>query len=88
MSGALVDSDGFPRADVDIYAVRKARNRIICESLMHLSMLCPTTPRAGSVGGFVGEFCLRTPSGDRGLVVSTFRESACKCACVHTMWSF
>ena len=30
MSGALVDSDGFPRGDVDIYAVRKARNRIIC----------------------------------------------------------
>ena len=28
---------------------------------MHLSMLCPTTPRAGSVGGFVGEFCWRTP---------------------------
>ena len=31
MSGALVDSEGFPRGDVDIYAVRKARNRIICE---------------------------------------------------------
>ena len=52
-----------------------------------IGALCgPTTPRMGSVGGFVGEFCWRTPRGGRGLVsnlllaVSTFRESACKCA--------
>ena len=32
-------------------------------STMHLSMLCPTTPCAGSAGGFVGEFCWRTPQG-------------------------
>ncbi len=29
MTTPLVDSEGFPRADVDIYAVRKARVRII-----------------------------------------------------------
>ena len=30
MSGSLVDSEGFPRSDIDIYAIRTARNRIIC----------------------------------------------------------
>lgn len=28
ISGKLVDSEGFPRSDVDIYAIRRARNRI------------------------------------------------------------
>ncbi|OII75402.1 uncharacterized protein cubi_01923 [Cryptosporidium ubiquitum] len=28
ISGKLVDSEGFPRSDIDIYAVRRARNRI------------------------------------------------------------
>ena len=32
MQGALVDSEGFPRSDIDLYSVRLARNRIICES--------------------------------------------------------
>ena len=31
MKGALIDTEGFPRADIDLYAVRMARNRIICE---------------------------------------------------------
>lgn len=31
MSGPLVDNDGYPRNDIDIYAVRTARNRIISE---------------------------------------------------------
>ena len=59
--------------------------------IMHLSMLCPTTPRAGSVGGFVGEFCWRAPRGGRGLVVSTFHESVHAHAhayipCGHSEW--
>lgn len=29
MQTSLVDSDGFPRADIDVYAVRSARVRII-----------------------------------------------------------
>ena len=29
VSGPLVDNDGYPRNDIDIYAVRTARNRII-----------------------------------------------------------
>ena len=34
MKGALTDAEGFPRADIDLYAVRTARNRIICECLL------------------------------------------------------
>ena len=33
MQGCLVDSEGFPRADIDMYAVRTARNKVICELL-------------------------------------------------------
>ena len=29
--GALIDTEGFPRADIDLYVVRTARNKIICE---------------------------------------------------------
>lgn len=32
MHGRLVDSEGYPRADIDVYAVRTARHRIICGS--------------------------------------------------------
>lgn len=32
MHGRLVDSEGYPRADIDVYAVRTARHKIICES--------------------------------------------------------
>ena len=35
MKGPLVDAEGFPRSDIDVYSVRIARNRIICE-LHHL----------------------------------------------------
>ena len=31
MNGLLVDSEGFPRADIDIYAVRTARKKIVCK---------------------------------------------------------
>ena len=56
---------------------------------MHLLLSCPTTPCAGNVGGFVGEFCQRTPQGGMELVISTFRESVCKCAwsCGHSGWT-
>mmetsp|Transcript_61772 Transcript_61772/g.108193 ORF Transcript_61772/g.108193 Transcript_61772/m.108193 type:complete len:218 (-) Transcript_61772:84-737(-) len=30
LSGGLIDEEGFPRADIDIYAIRKARNRFAC----------------------------------------------------------
>uniref|UniRef100_A0A0N5B0N0 Nas2_N domain-containing protein n=1 Tax=Syphacia muris TaxID=451379 RepID=A0A0N5B0N0_9BILA len=30
ISGSLVDDDGYPLSDIDIYAVRHARNSIIC----------------------------------------------------------
>ena len=31
MSEPLVDAEGFPREDVDVYQVRTARNKIISE---------------------------------------------------------
>lgn len=31
MDDPLVDNEGFPRNDIDIYTVRTARNRIICK---------------------------------------------------------
>ncbi|UVC49889.1 proteasome regulatory protein [Theileria orientalis] len=30
LKGALVDKEEFPRDDIDIYAVRKARGRVTC----------------------------------------------------------
>jgi len=30
MTGSLVDSEGYPRADIDLYAVRTARQRVNC----------------------------------------------------------
>eukprot|EP00794_Sanderia_malayensis_P010925 gene10925-12086_t len=30
MDDALVDKDGFPRADIDVHGIRIARNKIIC----------------------------------------------------------
>ncbi|GBP20878.1 26S proteasome non-ATPase regulatory subunit 9 [Eumeta japonica] len=30
MQGPLVDGDGYPRSDIDVYRVRHARHRIIC----------------------------------------------------------
>lgn len=31
MNGPLVDAEGFPRDDIDLYQVRSARHDIICE---------------------------------------------------------
>lgn len=31
MDGPLVDAEGFPRADIDLYQVRTARHIIACE---------------------------------------------------------
>ena len=31
MDGPLLDQEGYPRSDIDLYAVRIARNKIICE---------------------------------------------------------
>ncbi|CDS42126.1 26S proteasome non ATPase regulatory subunit [Echinococcus multilocularis] len=35
MHGPLLDSEGFPRSDIDVVAVRTARNRIICLNTDH-----------------------------------------------------
>lgn len=31
MHGPLVDAEDYPRNDIDVYAVRQARQKIICE---------------------------------------------------------
>ncbi|CAH2057374.1 unnamed protein product, partial [Iphiclides podalirius] len=39
MDDPLVDIDGFPRADIDVYKVRHARHRIICLQNDHKSLM-------------------------------------------------
>lgn len=34
MHEALVDMEGFPRSDIDVYQVRHARHRIICKFIL------------------------------------------------------
>lgn len=31
MHDALVDAEGYPRQDIDVYQVRHARHRIVCK---------------------------------------------------------
>ena len=31
MDGPLVDREGYPRSDIDVYAVRTARHKILCK---------------------------------------------------------
>lgn len=39
MSGPLVDQEGFPRNDIDIYQVRQARQTIICLQNDHKELM-------------------------------------------------
>ncbi|XP_060592083.1 26S proteasome non-ATPase regulatory subunit 9-like [Ruditapes philippinarum] len=39
MEGALIDTEGFPRADIDIYSVRHARQKIICLQNDHKALM-------------------------------------------------
>ncbi|XP_031568491.1 26S proteasome non-ATPase regulatory subunit 9-like [Actinia tenebrosa] len=39
MDGNLVDSEGFPRSDIDVYTVRIARNKIICLQNDHKALM-------------------------------------------------
>lgn len=41
MTQPLVDNEGFPRADIDVYQVRLARHRIICESSQRIPSTFP-----------------------------------------------
>eukprot|EP00438_Fugacium_kawagutii_P021987 Skav217015 [mRNA] locus=scaffold1803:241329:244217:- [translate_table: standard] len=36
VSGPLVDDEGFPRGDIDLYAVRQARNKYVCAQTDHI----------------------------------------------------
>lgn len=39
MSDPLIDSDGFPRNDIDVYQVRNARHKIICLQNDHKALM-------------------------------------------------
>ena len=39
MDGSLFDAEGYPRSDIDLYAVRTARNRVICGSHLNTSAI-------------------------------------------------
>eukprot|EP00930_Biecheleria_cincta_P051297 TRINITY_DN36453_c0_g1_i1.p1 TRINITY_DN36453_c0_g1~~TRINITY_DN36453_c0_g1_i1.p1 ORF type:complete len:245 (-),score=43.07 TRINITY_DN36453_c0_g1_i1:79-738(-) len=39
ISGSLIDEEGFPRADLDIYGIRKARNRYACAQTDHVEVM-------------------------------------------------
>ena len=41
MKGPLVDNEGFPRADIDVYAVRVARNKAISEWVGYMCVCVP-----------------------------------------------
>ena len=48
----------------------------------------PHYPPCGQCRGICRGILLKNRPRDWGLVISIFRESACKYACIHTMWSF
>ncbi|XP_064609741.1 26S proteasome non-ATPase regulatory subunit 9-like [Liolophura sinensis] len=39
MSGPLVDAEGYPRSDIDVYTVRHARNKVICLQNDHKDLM-------------------------------------------------
>lgn len=39
MHDPLVDSDGYPRNDIDVYKVRLARHQIICKCMSHILII-------------------------------------------------
>lgn len=39
ISGNLVDSEGFPRADIDLIEIRKLRNRLACMQTDHMGLM-------------------------------------------------
>lgn len=39
MKGSLIDAEGFPRNDIDVYQVRQARQQIICMQNDHKALM-------------------------------------------------
>lgn len=39
VSGPLVDADGFPRADIDVYRVRHQRHALVCRQNDHCAVM-------------------------------------------------
>uniref|UniRef100_A0A673GQJ9 26S proteasome non-ATPase regulatory subunit 9 n=1 Tax=Sinocyclocheilus rhinocerous TaxID=307959 RepID=A0A673GQJ9_9TELE len=46
MDAPLVDVEGFPRADVDLYKVRTTRHNISCEYIFHLFLAAEKHPHS------------------------------------------
>jgi 26S proteasome non-ATPase regulatory subunit 9 len=39
VTGRLVDEEGFPRADLDLFEIRKMRNRLACLQTDHVNVM-------------------------------------------------
>lgn len=39
VKGSLVDEEGFPRSDIDLFEVRKLRNRLACLQTDHTNLM-------------------------------------------------
>ena len=39
MEGELIDSEGYPRNDIDVHKVREARNKVICLRYVYIAVL-------------------------------------------------
>ena len=39
MTQPLVDNEGFPRSDIDVYQVRTTRHKIICKNLIQYTKI-------------------------------------------------
>ncbi len=39
VTGKLVDEEGFPRADIDLFEIRKMRNRLACLQTDHQGVM-------------------------------------------------
>lgn len=39
VKGPLVDSEGFPRSDIDLFEIRKNRNRLACLQTDHVNLM-------------------------------------------------
>ena len=39
LKGKLVDEEGFPRADIDLFEIRKNRNRLACLQTDHVNIM-------------------------------------------------
>ncbi|XP_043482949.1 26S proteasome non-ATPase regulatory subunit 9 [Leptopilina heterotoma] len=61
MSDELVDLDGFPRGDIDVYQVRHARHKIICLQNDHKNIMKKIEDGLHKVHGLTGKSPQNSP---------------------------